>query len=95
MLHPTAPPVTQYINGSAKIPSTFTGPLGKIYGNEYQSLNPVEFNTDSASLDRLNLTAGEMEDLSGDHSLLLKYAEGNFRAENQPYIYCLEDWVST
>lgn len=59
------------MDGTTSIPTTFTGPLEKLRGNDYWDLPKLEFNTINSPLDSFYLTLGSMEDLNADQRLLL------------------------
>lgn len=70
-------PSFKLIDGTTRSPTTFTGPVGKLCGSNYQDLLQVEF----ASIGNFYFTAEAMDDQSGDQRLLLEYAVGISRGK--------------
>lgn len=68
--------IFEYIDGTTRSTTIFTGLLGNIFRNNYQDLPQIEFNTINSPLDDLYLTLGAMEYLRGIRRPLLEYTVG-------------------
>ena len=71
------------LDGSARSPTSFTGPLGKLCANNYHHLPQVNFLPVSSPLEGSYSVLIE-NDLTGDQRLLLEYAVGISRGKVDP-----------
>lgn len=67
------------LDGCAKGPTTFSGPLGKLCSNDYHDLPQIAFSPISSPLDSI-VKIDQINDLSCDQRLLFEYTVGISRS---------------
>ncbi|KAK6178315.1 hypothetical protein SNE40_013114 [Patella caerulea] len=76
--------VFKHLDGSTKSPAAFSGPLGKLCGEDYHHLPQVDFDKLSGPLDNMDISKETLNDLSSDQRLLLEYVWGISKGEVNP-----------
>ena len=76
--------VFKHIDGSTISPTSFIGPIGRLYTNEYHNLPQIKFDPIVSPLESQYSSIKKTDDLSSDQILLLEYAVGISRGKVNP-----------